>query len=253
MSLSYRDIPGKRNRVLKRRVFWVWRSLFYVITFLIIVTALLLFINSSWWEVRETVVEVSQCSSCECLPTSVLEGYVRDNLLKRNILTFRSKRLVDSLRKDFIAIGQVLITKQYPHQVVVKIYGLTPVLVLSSNAEAYLVSSDGLVFSSACAGVSLPEYTTKQASIEIGYYLPYEEVTVALQIADYADRLSVKRFEKCEDTWCLLLDGGIRVTLDSTRPVSNQLSALEELLKNYRLNGRSISLIDLRYGEPLVQ
>ncbi|MGI6278705.1 MAG: hypothetical protein ACOYJ8_02800 [Patescibacteria group bacterium] len=64
--------------------------------------------------------------------------------------------------------------------------------------------------------------------------------------------LPIKKIEEKPDMIILLLEPDLEVSLDKKKPISNQLSALQLIINQDKINGRKAKKIDLRFNNPIV-
>jgi hypothetical protein len=64
--------------------------------------------------------------------------------------------------------------------------------------------------------------------------------------------LPIKKVEEKPDMIILLLEPDLEVSLDKKKPISNQLSALQLIINQDKINGRKAKKIDLRFNNPIV-
>jgi len=64
--------------------------------------------------------------------------------------------------------------------------------------------------------------------------------------------LSVTKIEERPDMIILLLEGSVEVFLDKKKAIAAQLTALQLIINQDKINGRKAKKIDLRFNNPIV-
>jgi|GEM_PF-2431214 hypothetical protein len=81
-----------------------------------------------------------------------------------------------------------------------------------------------------------------------------QEETIVATISRIAPEhsLSVTKIEEKPDMIILLLEGSVEVFLDKKKAIAAQLTALQLIVNQDKINGRKAKKIDLRFNNPIV-
>ncbi|PIS20575.1 hypothetical protein COT52_03045 [candidate division WWE3 bacterium CG08_land_8_20_14_0_20_43_13] len=240
-----------RPRFLPKRVFY--RSLYFKISVVgagLLLTATIIYILPLW--------RINDVFFDEGLPApphfAQIESFLEDELLGKNILAFISLGAKKRLLLKFPHISEVILKKRLPNKVFVVLYVREPVLKLSPKTgfSDLLITSLGAVFLDPGDTPILPEFIpTESVNINqgLGHLSPNDSALVSQLVGEVND-LALKEID---GSGTITLADGIIVFLDLKRSLSWQFSQTKEIISQSVLEGKTLSSVDFRYGQPLLK
>lgn len=182
------------------------------------------------------------------------------NLYNKNLFFLNSKKTQNEIYLNNPNLAQVIVTKQYPNQLLINIFQL-PVVVQIKTADHYLLVDDQqrIVKKSKTVSESLPIINYYQnlsnSMIKVGDRLDYQDIKTAIFFASLlrdmgytvntidingTDMLALKI-----SSWKLL------VSLEKNK--ENQAELLKIIIRNFKVEGKTAKTIDLRFSKPIVE
>ncbi len=159
---------------------------------------------------------------------------------------------VVNLEYKFLPIGEVVLQKKYPQTIIVQIIERTPIArICPSGGLEFLVDKEGVVFSE-----TTPETEDlKKIVLELEAPLAVGQVigedTILLILLEDPQIRSIKHTGQ----------GGIEVQTEENltilfsreKNLESQIRSLQMIVKKYRIEGKQLKSVDLRYDQPVIK
>lgn len=194
-----------------------------------------------------------------------------EDLNRKNILFVSSPELKLSLANQFSSIKDVVITKKLPFSVSLTIYGRKPIvdLVISDEVtleatvsgiwearNSYLLDESGYILNKELyVSKDLPfildnnEPVTKNGAIDDTNFLSIlDTISKLKKVSITITKVDTVAFPNIK----IYLSGNTIVHLLGDSRFHSRLNVLQMILEKYRIEGKMLKSIDLRYSEPVV-
>ena len=255
----------------------------FTIIFLTVVCLILIF-RTDLFFIHKTEIEIDNNFGC------VLEKEILEPLHTQgeNLFFFDSKRNVKVLLDKFVCLEKVEITKKWPDVLMIKVAERRPVLLLKiANNDEQKKIFDFDLTSSQSAEFFLEKLSTSSSQFSQNFFivdnqgkifriaektggLPILSVSLSKEPKigekivgiDFAINLLLKlkdeSFEVTEAEMVnssninVYLKEGPQIKFSSDKDLSWQVSSLQLILTQAKIEGENLKLVDLRYDKPVV-
>lgn len=196
------------------------------------------------------------------IPRAQVEDFVRDQVSGRHLLLLKTGPVTEQVLSRFLTVSVVGWKRRVPHRLEVKVAGRLPLAVVeeaSGSAErrgSLVIDGTGLAFDSAQEEESLPRITLEDANLELGAQISSHEVHLYLTALTRADQanISVAWVRLEEEILKLQVSEGPLVWLPAVgEELPSQISTLQLILEKYRIEGKVLARVDLRFTKPVVR
>ena len=255
----------------------------FTIIFLTVVCLILIF-RTDLFFIHKTEIEIDNNFGC------VLEKEILEPLHTQgeNLFFFDSKRNVKVLLDKFVCLEKVEITKKWPDVLMIKVAERRPVLLLKiANNDEQKKIFDFDLTSSQSAEFFLEKLSTSSSQFSQNFFivdnqgkifriaektggLPILSVSLSKEPKigekivgiDFAinllSKLKEESFEVTEAEMVnssninVYLKEGSQIKFSSDKDLSWQVSSLQLILTQAKIEGENLKLVDLRYDKPVV-
>ncbi|MDO8610364.1 MAG: FtsQ-type POTRA domain-containing protein [bacterium] len=182
-----------------------------------------------------------------------LSGYQNTNLI-----LLHEKSVEKNIFNQNSMIKTIHIDKKFPDTLQVTVSMYIPIAYTESSIENFILSSDGRILKKSKEVGDLPliHYYQKlnKYSFGIGEYISYKDMLYALYFLDHVMDFGV-RFNRIDINGfnmllCKVDDKEIIFTAEKSK--ETQLYELEQIIKQFKVEGRNYKRIDLRFDKPVV-
>lgn len=260
----------KRRKPKKR--FPVVLAIFPVIVILLVVFLLYLFIKTGLLTVKKVEVEGNRLG---CTDVNQLKD--SSALYGKNYLFINSAKIEEGLKKKYLCIKSVMLSKHLPDKVVMQVSGRQPFAALvnlkdkpasSSSFENiatpsaeqvenfYIVDNEGVVFSKDQADPNISKIYTYDSGISLGKNLANSLVASSLIILDKVKMFGISAKENwiSDDFFAIGRDPpGPKIIFRLGEKIDIQLASLQLILTEAKINLKELEFIDLRFDKPIVR
>ena len=160
--------------------------------------------------------------------------------------------VVVNLEHKFLPVGDVIITKKYPQTVLVQIAERKPIAkVWSFSGREFLVDEEGMIFSE-----TTPEtQDLKKIILELETPLSVGHVvgedTILLILLEDPQIKSIKHTgQKGIEVQA---EENLTILFSREKNLEAQIRALQMVVKKYRIEGKQLKQVDLRYEQAVVK
>lgn len=197
---------------------------------------------------------------------------VKGRTVGRSIIFVNQKRLESEIRKNFLTINQVTVTKNLPNQISVSLTPRLPTAEIDvwsatdsgkidsakKRPRIRLVSDEtGYLFAQVASTSGIPVINIfLDREIRVGDRLQGERVKEAIDILDQLKKssLEVAVVELVGvEAIKVRLKTQMIVVFSGQKEVEDQVASLQAVIDRHRMEKREIIQIDLRYNKPVVK
>jgi len=180
----------------------------------------------------------------------------KTRVIGKNLFTFESNDLRSVLLENFQGAKDVVVTKQPPKTIKVKVIERVPLAVVQSRIDGglYLVDEDGYVLGQIEQGVTnLPE-VSYDGEIAVGFFLKDEVVSVYFDLINELDSSKIKTssISVYSDYVQLYVDDSVEVLVNETKDAAKAISTLAKIIEYVKTTGNKLAKVDLRYDKVIV-
>jgi len=156
------------------------------------------------------------------------------------------------LKNKFLPVGEVVIKKKYPRTVLVQISERQALVrVCSPEGRSFLADDQGVIFSQ----VTPETKGLKKVVLELGSDLAVgqtvdKNIVFLLLLEDPRIKV-IKRVD--QQGIEARVDEGLTIFFSREKDFQIQIRSLQMIVKKYRIEGKELKSIDLRYEQPVVK
>ncbi len=159
---------------------------------------------------------------------------------------------VVNLEHKFLPVGEVVVKKKYPQTVTVQIVERTPIAkVCPSGGLELLVDREGVIY----AETQPDSPVLKTVVLELGFELKLgQEVgpdVVSLILLE-EPQISFVKYTG-QEGFEVRANERLTVFLSREKSLEYQLKSLQKIVQKYKIEGKDLSHVDLRYDQPVIK
>jgi hypothetical protein len=173
-----------------------------------------------------------------------------DNLLLLDTAAIRKQLLADNIQ-----IGDIQITKSYPHTLVIAITFKSPIARIRTDKRIALIDSGGIVIATDThADGILPLIDFNVQDVPDGTRITNPDVAAALALVGGVPAgFAIDEVITAESGVLRAVSGKTSILFEPNTPIGPMLSTLQTLMTGFRMKGTVPASIDLRFDKPVVQ
>ncbi len=239
--------PNTRFRIERR---WLRRAGIVFLFFCFLAVVFYLLFKSDYFVVKNVNCWVQEKTSLADERRWCEEA--KRLLLGKRMVWSNLTTVVVNLEHKFLPVGEVKITKKYPRTVLVQISERQPITkVCPPGGLEFLVDKEGVIFSE-----MTPETKDlRTVSLELGCELTLgqnlDEDVVFLILLEDPQITSIKYVgQKGIEAQA---EEGLVILFSREKDLEAQARSLQMIVKKYRIEGKGLKLVDLRYDQPVVK
>lgn len=182
--------------------------------------------------------------------------FVKGMTYERNILVVDSKKIEDSLLKNFQGAKRVVVHKRFPNTINVQIVEREPLALLDVPAQEsyFLVDEDGYVLGTIDKNNASFPVIRYEGEAQVGYFVDKNLVPVYLELINLFDEENLKASSLSvrDRDIRFFLDNSIEVYLNKKFSLKESVNVLAQTFKQLSMENKKIKRIDLRYDKVVV-
>ncbi|MEK7610911.1 MAG: hypothetical protein AAB486_00875 [Patescibacteria group bacterium] len=196
-------------------------------------------------------------------------AFIEENIIGRSLIFLDEAKLRSLMKTAFPAVSKISFEKNFPAAVSVMIAKRLPVFSVFAEGEAttsatasgfFWVDETGALFSEVenpeiVPALYFPEATGSSnfkvgGTLDSGFLRFTAEVLSKLK----AEGLESVLLRQGTDNYLnVTLVGGVVVQFSPRKPVDPQVTILQLMIEKYRMEGRALKRVDLRFQDPVVE
>lgn len=196
---------------------------------------------------------------------------VKELVLGQSLLTINSQKLLGEIKESLPLVEDLEAGKHWPNSLKITLIGKTPLAAVgfttpgnvekeaTSSAvpeELYLVDAAGLIIAQALAVGSLPLLIVGNTrKLNVGEKIESGRLKFCLELIKSLGKLGVaveRVDEDKRDFLVLTFRQGPLVFVSLEKDVKEQALVLHLVLEKYKIEGKALKKVDLRFGNPVV-
>lgn len=184
-------------------------------------------------------------------PDNLVTGEVIDLVKGTNIVLFPEQEIKAKLMSQFI-LEKVEFAKLFPGKIVATVTFRQPLVSWQSSVGRFLVDKYGVLYAPA-GSESLPQVSDQNSNLSLGQKLPDNQLNLVRGLLAAVEGkftplvIKISAFEVT-----LILSSNIQVLLTVSPNLDRDISALQLITTQAKIEGKIPRLVDLRYSKPLV-
>jgi cell division septal protein FtsQ len=185
-----------------------------------------------------------------------LKELVKSRAYGKNLITFNTTKLKETLVNDFQGAHEISVVKKYPKTLKIIVNERQPTALVYGRDESllYIVDSEGYVLGQVSPDVSDLPKIYYDGEIAVGYFLDRELMAVYMEVISAVDveKISASSVSVYSDYLALYVDDAIEVFLGKNKNIESSIKILSGLLTQLKAEGKNAKRIDLRYDKVVV-
>ncbi len=239
--------PKARARVARR---WFKKVFLVVLVLGLLVGGFYLIFKSDFLVIKKVNCEVIDKTSIADEKRWCEEA---ERLLRgRNIMSTNSTTVVGKLSDKFLPIGEVTLKKKYPQTVLVQIAERKPIArICPPGGLEFLVDKKGVVFSETTPETKDLRKIILELEAPLSVGQTVGEDTILLILLEDPQIRSIKYTG--QEGIEVQAEENLTVLFSREKDLESQIRALQMIVKKYRIEGKRLKQVDLRYEQPIVK
>ncbi|MEX2053642.1 MAG: FtsQ-type POTRA domain-containing protein [Patescibacteria group bacterium] len=229
-----------------------YRPISTLLTIFFATLSVFFFLRSDIFQVKALEFEFEQLAD-----EALVRQRISEEVLARSIFFLDSKKVEEEIKVNFPTVKAVVIEKNLPDRLVIKIAVRQPLAIIEDKNQArFLIDQEGLLFRTA-GEESLPVINlSDDFEGAVGTRLAIDEQGIAgyLETLDLMSQkgLETKAIYLRADTIEIRL-AKTTVWLNAGREIEGQVGLMTEILRRLKLKGKTPKIIDLRFSRTVVK
>jgi len=173
-------------------------------------------------------------------------------LLGQRIFRTHLDAVADEIEHKFLPVGNVVIKRKYPQTVAVEISERKPLVkVAQPGGREYLLDKEGVLYSEVVPGIGDLRLVTLELGTDLGLGQKVGAEVVALVLLEESPVQAVKLVGQ-EMIEVRAGDGRV-IFFSRQKNLTDQIRSLQTIMQKYRIEGKQLKSVDLRYDQPVVK
>lgn len=256
----------KRHRKNK---FGYSRKILPIMILILLGLIIILFLKSNFLKIQ--FIDVS-LNNIACAKEQEVSN--KSNLLGQNIFLIDQKKISADLKKSYICIKNIKLSKSLPSRVKLEALGRNPIALIFSikdfdastsalienmatpsatqAGEAYLIDEEGVIFAKDTDSLHLAKIAVFGVDISIGMEFP-EYLKKTLNILEELTRLGIENKKTYIFNNLLITTSSPKVVFNFAREIDIQIASLQLIVQKAKIDESRLEFIDLRFDKPLIK
>lgn len=165
------------------------------------------------------------------------------------LFLFNSEKLTQEIKNQDPEIREVLLSKIFPDRIILEIRRRQPLAVLLSKNVFFWLDKEGVIFKASSQDGGLPRLSWSLQNLKVGSRIEIK----AINLEEVLKSLSpgkAKEITVKEDLQ-IRTETGVLIFLPK-KASSSKLTALQTILNRFRIEGKRLVKIDLRFSKPVI-
>jgi hypothetical protein len=254
-----------------------FKYLFFFLVILIFFLAAIV-LRTDYLKISSVSIEASELTCTN--PDQIKQ---QANLLGKNFFLTNGQELESKLKKQYLCLDKISITKKFPNKVVIDVKNRLPAALISvikqkPNLELdlneatpssqtalldfkippeigrYLVDKNGVIYAtSEVQNIGVPPFFyLVDNSVYVGRIIDKDGLSNVISILNKLNEWQISLISVKDDQDKLLIDGQPKIVFSLKKDVKEQLASLQLILETAKMNSNYINLVDLRFNKPIV-
>ena len=184
-------------------------------------------------------------------PENLVSAEVVASVIGTNIILFPESQIKAKLSSS-LTLERVEFDKQFPGKITVTVYFRKPLFSWQSSQGRFLVDRAGVAYKEA-GTESLPQVSDQDSSVKLGERLSEGEINLVTRLLNaVVGKFTPLVIKITGRDVSLILSSNMEVLLTANGSLDREISALQLITTQAKIEGKIPRLVDLRYSKPLV-
>ena len=185
----------------------------------------------------------------------------KDKLINKSLLFIDEDKTSERIVRENYLLKTAIVKKKWPDTLLIEVTFYEPIAALIINNGYFSLSSDGRILEKLYVSpMNLPiiNFYQKLNSnfFRIGEWVDYKDIKQALYFIDKLKQINIYPLTidiKGQDMLVFNLIGTKKIIFSNNKSKETQDYQLELIIKQFRVEGKEFSKIDLRFDKPIIQ
>lgn len=177
--------------------------------------------------------------------------------LTHSVFTTKVKDLEKEILEQFLEVRSAKVYKELPDKLVILVQSRTPVAKVLSEEGEFLVDDTGLIFYQDPPESTLPLFKLSFQDLKLGEVLDPQKVSSVLEIINNWKKIEGENLVHIEmdenGDICVLTSANVKVIFSPNKKIELQVTSLQTILLQAKMEGWGLTQVDLRYENPVVK
>lgn len=202
------------------------------------------------------------------------------NLEGENFFLIKSQRLEDILKKKFICINEVSLSRQVPDKINLSVSGRVPSAILINvrqeesspssgvqmeniatpsaqnfaTGDKFVVDKEGVIFAKNLINISVPAFYIYDEEISVGAKFKSDRIIKSLEVINRLRQFGMEiEGVSIPGNKALIVHSLPKIILKLSDNIDVQLASLQLILEKAKIESNDLEFIDLRFDKPVVR
>lgn len=185
----------------------------------------------------------------------------KNKLINKSLIFIDEHKIAKKIVLENYLLKTAVVKKKWPDNLLIEVTFYEPCASLIINNGYFNLSSDGRILEKLHESpMSLPIINFYQKlnnnSFQIGNWVDYKDINKALYFIDKLKQINIYPLTidiKGQDMLVFNLIGAKKIIFSNNKDEEIQDYQLELIIKQFRVEGKEFSKIDLRFDKPIIQ
>lgn len=179
--------------------------------------------------------------------------FFKEQLKGKNLITLDTLKVSARAVSNFPVIESATIEKKFPREVQVFLTERSPLAIISARNGNFVVDKNGQVFCEAGENTILPKVLFKD-NLNIGDLVSAKNIVARIRLLSALKEKSipVSEVSVAESSISALIKNGPSAIFEIDSDFSELVSLLKQIILKYRIEGKDLRKVDLRFQNPVV-
>lgn len=216
--------------------------------FILFIVAVYAIFVSSFFKVQEIKLAFVESKR---LDKTAVEEALKNEAQGKNILFLNTRLVEKNLKQKFLPLDSVKFKKDLPKRLEVEIKEREPLLRVMIGESTFLADKNGLLFAMSSLDEKIPLVVIEE-KLNLGSYIDSKGVVFILQVLTSINPESVQEVSFQEESVIKLRSYETDIYFTLEKEVAEQLMTLSVLEESYKIKGKRLKRIDLRFDRPVI-
>lgn len=177
---------------------------------------------------------------------------VEREVLGQRIFFLREEQISGEIRERFLPVGEVAIERELPQKINIQITERRPISkICPPGGLELLVDKEGVIYAEAQPGSQGLKTVTLELGSDLAIGQKIDDGVVSLILLEEPQVSFVKYTG--QGGMEIRADEKLIIFLSREKDLEGQIRALQTIVKKYKIEGKDLSRVDLRYDQPVIK
>lgn len=177
---------------------------------------------------------------------------VKREVLGQRIFLLKRQAIASEIKRKFLPVGEVVFKKKYPQTVLVQIVERKPMArICPPGGLEFLIDKEGVVYSEVQSEFQGLRVVTLELGTELALGQKIDDDAVSLILLEEPQVSSIKY--SAQQGIEVKSDEQLKIYFSREKNLESQIRSLQLILKKYKIEGKDLKQVDLRFDHPVVR